>query len=92
MTTTHAWTFVKVWHEEDDYTEYKIKVEYSYESGHTADGVYWEGHKSIHVLEYPPNATNLLKLAIDNQLPYLLDQLIEEDYETDEDFEPLGND
>jgi hypothetical protein len=67
-----ALTSVKIWHDEDDYTEYRIKVAYDLVN------------KTIEVIEYPEGSTPLLQFMIDDKLDELLNTLAEED---DEDYD-----
>lgn len=85
------WTEVKVWHEEDEPTIYRIKVYYEHDYGHTDEGRYIAGDKTIEVLEYPDGATDELKKMIDYQLPDLLDDILSDtdndDYDLDFEYE-----
>lgn len=82
-----AWTEIKVWHDEDEPTIYRIKVYYEHDYGHTDEGRYIAGPKSIEVLEYPEGATDDIKKMIDYQLPDVLDSLLsdidDDDYDMD---------
>lgn len=76
---------VKVWHDEDEPTEYKIKVEYGYEWITNNDPHYQELHTHIEVIEWPDGITESTKKMINNQLPNVLDDILsgigEEDYD-----------
>ena len=79
------WTMVKVWHDEDEPTEYKIKVQYEYEWITNNDPYYQELHTHIEVIEWPDGITESTKKMINNQLPNVLDDILsgigEEDYD-----------
>lgn len=64
-----ALTSVKIWHDEDDYSEYQIKVSYDLID------------KTIEVIEYPEGCTPGLKKMIDDKLDDVLSNLAEEDNE-----------
>lgn len=64
-----ALTSVKIWHDEDNYTEYQIKVSYDLID------------KTIEVIEYPEGCTPGLKKMIDDKLDDVLSNLAEEDNE-----------
>lgn len=64
-----ALTSVKIWHDEDEYSEYQIRVSYDLID------------KSIEVIEYPDGCTPGLKMMIDDKLDDVLSNLAQEDYE-----------
>jgi hypothetical protein len=76
------WAEVKIWHDEDEPTIYRIKVYYEHDYGHTDEGRYIAGDKTIEVLEYPEGATDELKKMIDYQLPDVLEEILSD---TDDD-------
>lgn len=65
-------TSVKIWHDDDDYTEYQIKVAYDLIN------------KTIEVIEYPEGSTPILERMIDEKLDDLLSTLAEDE---DEDYD-----
>jgi len=79
------WAEVKVWHDEDEPTIYRIKVYYEHDYGHTDEGRYIAGDKTIEVLEYPEGATDELKKMIDYQLPDVLEEILS-DTDDDDDY------
>ena len=62
-----ATTYIKIWHDEDDYSEYRIKVAYDLMN------------RTIEVIEYPEGSTPMLQMMIDDKLSELLDTLSEEE-------------
>lgn len=70
------WILVNVWHDEDEPTEYRVKIKWQYEAGHYEDFVYFDGYRNIDVLEYPENITDNTRKMIDNQLWDELDEIL----------------
>lgn len=70
------WLLVNVWHDEDEPTEYRVKVKWEFEGGHFEDHVYFDGFCNIEVLEYPENITEATKKMIVNQLWDKLDDIM----------------
>ena len=74
-----AWTLIDYWHEEDEPTQYRIKVAYQYTGGQYVDGRYMPGIRQIEVIEYPENASHALVQYIDDQLPEIMDEILQDD-------------
>ena len=79
MIRGYAWPIVKVWHDEDDCTEYRVKVEYEYEYISHRDPYYQEMRSHIEVIEWPEGITDVTKDMINHRLGDVLAELLEPD-------------
>lgn len=70
-----TFTTVKIWHDEDEPTEYRIKVEVI-------------NKRSIEILEYPEYATPQLKSMIDDKIEDIMEDLVNT---TDDDYDQWEN-
>lgn len=80
------WTTVRAWHDEDDYTDYKVKVAYEYEFITNPDPFYQQIYSHIEVVEWPEGVTETAKKMINHRLNDVLTELLQEDDE--DNYEP----
>ena len=73
------WTTVRVWHDDDEPTDYKVKVEYEYEYISNYDPFYQQLHSHIEVVEWPEGVNDVTKAMINHRLKDVLAELLEDD-------------
>ena len=74
-----AWTKVNVSHDEDEATEYDIRVAYEYEYISHRDPYFQQVHSHIEVIEWPEGISENTKAMINNKLGDVLADLLEPD-------------
>lgn len=82
-----AWTEVKVWHDEDEPTIYRVLVQYEYEMGGWDEGYRVESHAEIEVIEYPEGISQQTKEMIDDKLSDVLDEILSDGNISEWDFD-----
>jgi len=73
------WTTVRVWHDDDEPSDYKVKVAYEYEYITNHDPFYQQIQSHIEVIEWPEGVTDNLRAMINHRLNDVLAELLEDD-------------
>lgn len=74
-----AWADVQVWHDDDEPTEYRVKVAYEYEYISNDDPYYQEIYEKVEVIEWPEGINETTKKMINNKLGDVLADILEND-------------
>jgi hypothetical protein len=86
-----TWYEFKFWHDDEDYTPYRAKIRYEIEPGYFEEGRYFQGSTMLEIIEYPEDASDLLKATLRDKLSEECDWILlslednEDSYETDKD-------
>ena len=82
-----TWTEVKVWHDEDEPTIYRIKIQYEYERGGWMEEYRVEPHIEVDIIEYPEGITDQTKEMIRTNLSDIIDDIFSDGDVSEYDFD-----
>lgn len=87
MKSGSIWYELKFWHDDDDYTPYRVKIAYEIEPGHYEDGRYYDGYSILEIEEYPDGASESLKASLRDKVDELSDYILMDISDNEEDYE-----
>lgn len=84
MKSGSIWYELKFWHDDDDYTPYRVKIAYEIEPGYYEDGKYHDGYSTLEIEEYPEGASDILKASLRDGVSEMFDHILMDISDSDE--------